>query len=534
MQILRLKIDDDQKCLVDFDIQLSIADGGSSTVLIGENGTGKSSMLEAICKILLSFDFNAVGKDIPFNYYFEYVYAAKKVTIQCQNKQYGINVVENGTTLHFEGAMRTIRKKLNEANCSIFPKRIIAYYSGANDKLFPLFKSANQQYLRKCSDEIRQYLASLKNPANDFRSDFPRRKYNYCNEEMTSIFLCAILGGLDLYEKSYLRENCRFAHLDDISVEIDMKKVMSFYTHDEFETRTMANELASIISFIDERFLEKFQQGFLYATNSKAIFSVREIETLNLDSISIFDFFEKLSSLFSAKLEAYVMLGESRVRASQMSEGQRQLVKMLGMLGVCKDEDCLVLMDEPDAHMNPKWKYEIKSVIDKSLEAAINTQAIISTHDPLVINGVNKAFIRIFEYNQALFEHNGIYATKICVPTEDTEGMGIDGLLQSEYYGLKTSYDKASSDKYIERQELYIKLINGEITEDEKAKLKNLTDELGSLSISFNTIDFLYDDFIKVFRNTELYSKEYLPYDDIIARRDKIKEIIIALYEEQV
>ena len=533
MQILHLKIDNDQKCLVDFDIQLRIADGGSSTVLIGENGTGKSSMHEAICKILLSFDSDVVEKDTPFNYYFEYVYAAKRVTIQRQSKLYGIDVVENEITLHYEGVMKTVRKKLSDANCSIFPKRIITYYSGANDKLFPLFKSVNRQYSRMCSDEIRRYLASLVNPGNDYHSNFPRRKYNYCNEEMTSILLCAILGGVDSYEKSYLQENCRFSNLEDISVEIDMKKVMLYYSHDQFDTRTMADELSDIISFIDERFLENFYRGFLYATDSKAIFTIREIDALNLDSISIFNFFEKLSSLFSAKIEAFVMLGESRVRASQMSEGQRQLIKMLGMLGVCKDEDCLVLMDEPDAHMNPKWKYEIKSVIDKSLEAAINTQAIISTHDPLVINGVDKTFIRIFEYNQALIENNGVYTTKICVPTEDTEGMGIDGLLQSEYYGLKTSYDKASSDKYILRQELYIKLINGEITEGEKETLKSLTAELGSLPISYNTIDFLYDDFIKIFKNTEFYAKEYLSYDDIVARRDKIKEIITALYEEQ-
>ena len=204
------------------------------------------------------------------------------------------------------------------------------------------------------------------------------------------------------------------------------------------------------------------------------------------------------------------------------------------MLGICKSEDCLVLMDEPDAHMNPAWKYEIKETIDKSLLEATNTQAIIATHDPLVINGVPKEFIRIFTYNQSLISNNGFYFTKVITPDEDTEGLGIDGLLQSEYYRLKTSYDKKTSDKFIRRQELYSKLINGNIEEEEKEELRTLTKEIGLLPVSYNSIDFLYDDFIKVFKNSELFSKEYLSYDEILHRRERIKEIIKALYEGQI
>ena len=229
-----------------------------------------------------------------------------------------------------------------------------------------------------------------------------------------------------------------------------------------------------------------------------------------------------------------VFLGNTSVKVSSMSEGQRQLIKILGMLGICKKEDCLVLMDEPDAHMNPAWKYEIKETIDQSLLEATNTQAIIATHDPLVINGVSKEFIRIFTYNQSLISNNGFYFTKVIMPDEDTEGLGIDGLLQSEYYRLKTSYDKKTSDKFIRRQELYSKLINGNIEEEEKEELRTLTKEIGLLPVSYNSIDFLYDDFIKVFKNSELFYKEYLSYDEILHRRERIKEIIKALYEGQI
>ena len=58
MQIKRLQIDN-HLCLVDFDIIFETVSGGSSTILIGENGTGKSTMIECVLNILMSFGFSS-------------------------------------------------------------------------------------------------------------------------------------------------------------------------------------------------------------------------------------------------------------------------------------------------------------------------------------------------------------------------------------------------------------------------------------------------------------------------------------------
>ena len=52
--------------------------------------------------------------------------------------------------------------------------------------------------------------------------------------------------------------------------------------------------------------------------------------------------------------------------------------------------------------------------------------------------------------------------------------------------------------------------------------------------MSYNSIDFLYDDFMSVFKKSDLYKKEYLTYDEVLERREKIRQIISALYEGQV
>lgn len=528
MQVRKLTIED-HKCLVDFSIRFETVDGGSSTILIGENGTGKTTMLETILEILLSFDSDAIEKKIDYKYEFEYLYAGSIINICQSDKNYQITIDEE---VFCEGKMGIVRNRLMNKNKSIFPERIMSFYSGANNKFLPQIRRINNTYLRRCRQAIRHYQNEVAHGEGDFNDIFPKRKYNYCEEQLTPIYLCAIIGGNDSFEKRYLQETSHFGSIQNVYISIDVGKVTEFYggriLHDE-----PTEYLYDLIDFIDNRFTDLFRQKFLYVSDGTAYYELDDIAHLQLDSISLFEFFEKLQSLFDAEYEVYISYGKSRIKCSDLSEGQRQLIKILGMLGTCKSEDCLVLMDEPDAHMNPRWKYDLKHTIDESLREATNTQAIIATHDPLVINGVDKQFIRIFANNQSLIANNNLFFTKIIEPTEETKGMGIDGLLQSEYYGLRTSYDKASTDKFTRRQELYSKLINNEIDAAGKEELRTLTREIGSLPMSENSIDFLYDDFIREYRNTNLFSKEYLSYEDIQKRREKIREIIAKLFEGQ-
>ncbi len=526
MQIKRLCINN-HLCLLDFEINFNTIYGGSSTILIGENGTGKSTMLEVILEILMSFDSPSIEKNINYDYLIEYEYAQRRHCIQKVEHAYRVDV----DFLLCEGSYEKVREFVK--NERIFPQRVIAFYSGSNNKIEPKINHINNQYAKLCRSTLHRFLKSMSDDSDRFLPNFPKRKYNYCDEELTPIYLAAILCGHNSFEKQYLTKACQFDKVEFIDMVINVDKVEKIFGNDRFEGDIPTN-LFYLTDFIDYRFTDFLRRGFMYSSIGKSYFEIKNLNDLDVDSITILEFFEKLHSLFDAQFEITVSQGETLVKCSKMSEGQRQLIKILGMLGICKTEDCLVLMDEPDAHMNPKWKYEIKGTIDHCLEEAVNTQAIIATHDPLVINGVPKEYIRIFTHNEAVRQNNGFYITQVIEPIEDTAGMGIDGLLQSQYYRLSTSYDKLTFDDFKERQQLYIKLINNEISPEEKARLKQLTKKLGSLPKSYTTIDFLYDDFIKVYRNSPLYHKEYLSFDELERRRAEIEEIINALYEAQI
>lgn len=522
MQIRRLKVDD-HKCLVDFEINFVTNDGGSSTILIGENGTGKSTMLESILEILMSFDSDAIEKKISYDYELEYFYGGSNISIYQRDKTYQINI---DGEIFCHGKMDTVRKHI--ARRTIFPKRINYFYSGASNKVLHSINRGNINYGTKCRSAVMQYWRTTVWANHAYQGEFPKRKYNYCADSLTPIYLISILAGQRTFEKQYLQDQCHMICIESIAICLDIERLPQSLQE---EVMSGGNEwLYEIIDFVDDRFSELMHRGFLYDYENLFFFELEDVAELELDTISLFNFFEKLVTIFNAKYSVYISVGSSRVNCNDLSEGQRQLIKILGMLGICKSEDTLVLMDEPDAHMNPAWKYSLKSTIDKCLSEAVNTQAIIATHDPLVINGVPKEYIRIFTRN----ENQGRFFTRVITPVENTEGMGIDGLLQSEYYGLQTSYDQKSHKKFLRRQELYLKLIGESATDEEKAELREITKDLGLLPLSYNSIDFLYDDFLNVYKRCNLYSKEYLTYDQVLERREKIKEIIEALYEGQV
>lgn len=531
MQILKLRIDD-HRCLVDFDIDFNInTDGGSSTILIGENGTGKSTVLQSVLEILTSFDSNAVAKRINYQYEFEYYYKGSVIKILHSDKNYVIQI--DGEPF-CEGTLDTIKKHLERTGKSIFPERVSYFYSGQNNLISYPIRRVESYYNQNCRRLLSKYWNALYLQNHTYEGEFPKKKYNNCTDRLVPVYLLAILSGQESYEKRLLMEQCHFSEVETVSVCLNLEKISSRLQNNVIE---IGNEgVCDLISFIDDRFTDVFRAGFIYQDYDRFFYEIGNIESVEADSIAFFNFFEKLENLLDAEIEVSVKVGNSSVISGYLSEGQRQLIKVLGMLGVCKSEDSIVLMDEPDAHMNPKWKYDLRSIIEDCLSDGnvTNTQAIIATHDPLVINGVPKEQIRIFTHNQSVIENNGFYFSKVITPTEDTEGLGIDGLLQSEYYRLRTSYDKKATDKFLRRQELYEKLINKVISDEEKEELRSLTKEVASMQMSRNSIDFLYDDFIKVFRQTEYFKKEYMSFDEMQERRDKIKEIIKALYEGQV
>jgi hypothetical protein len=82
-------------------------------------------------------------------------------------------------------------------------------------------------------------------------------------------------------------------------------------------------------------------------------------------------------------------------------------------------------------------------------------------------------------------------------PTEDTKGLGIDGLLQSEYYGLTTVLDTETRKIMDRKNDLLVKQAEGHLSEPEKEELEKLSNQLEDMYFARNIpTDEYYDEYI--------------------------------------
>ncbi|MBZ9763369.1 AAA family ATPase [Mesorhizobium sp. CA8] len=100
----------------------------------------------------------------------------------------------------------------------------------------------------------------------------------------------------------------------------------------------------------------------------------------------------------------------------------------------------IVIIDEIDAHLHPRWKMRI---VDSLRAALPQVQFIASTHDPLVLRGLKNGEVALMERDD-----NGTVIANGQLPP--IEGMQVDDLLVSRHFGLSSTVDPTSEALYNE------------------------------------------------------------------------------------
>jgi ABC-type cobalamin/Fe3+-siderophores transport system ATPase subunit len=126
----------------------------------------------------------------------------------------------------------------------------------------------------------------------------------------------------------------------------------------------------------------------------------------------------------------------------QLSEGEQQLLMVLGLMRFTKSHQSLVLLDEPDTHLNPHWSVEYlkdltKVMSDNALESTEQqtSQILMATHDPLVIASLVKEQVHILKRDPE---------TGVCkweAASVNPRGLGFTGILTSEMFGFRSDLD---------------------------------------------------------------------------------------------
>ncbi len=330
------------------DFKLDFTDKEGITVLIGNNGSGKSNVLEAISAIFTGlFKMSTPQRKPKFEYEIEYILDGNdyKLALKKHGEEYRYN---------FHKDQIHIQTTTFKSNPSLYlPSSIIAIYSGEEMRLWEdYYKHLYNDFMR----DIRGELHSL-----------PVPKLFYINKFYWNIALLTLLY-------SELEENIAFCKrilktddLDSINVAIKFNRdnIINFQTN-------------TITSFVDS-----FSDG-----NEEKNYTISEIKELAFIG-SEKEFFLKLMASVMNKESRYklidsltIIFGEHNLNIDALSEGEKKQILLRIALEVVADENSLVLMDEPDANIHVANKGKIKEM----LQEYDNRENLLTTHSPTLMN----------------------------------------------------------------------------------------------------------------------------------------------------
>lgn len=322
IELQKLRILSDFKNLKGIDIDFKL--GQETYVLIGNNGAGKSSILEAISAIFGSlYD---TERPTGFDYVIIYRVDGHKIVLSFKQGTLKIKVDD------VDFALDAIRS-------NYLPSRIICNYSGEDMRIREL-------YFEK---PFRDYISKLANAggANDLRMVF-------IDKDVWMIVLLVMLS-------------CRTTNP----------------SIDKFVKETIGvNNVDYIKIGFKEKILESWQPNpstyyirqLLSHIGIDGNISLEHINPNDDLPLTLFNFWNGARPLID-KLEISFNGG---VDATLLSEGEKKLMVVFFILEAIADEKSIVLLDEPDSHVHVARKAELKDYFDKTL----NRKNILTSHSP--------------------------------------------------------------------------------------------------------------------------------------------------------
>ncbi|MEI7869867.1 MAG: TIR domain-containing protein [Candidatus Methylumidiphilus sp.] len=146
-------------------------------------------------------------------------------------------------------------------------------------------------------------------------------------------------------------------------------------------------------------------------------------------------------------------------------------------------EPAVVLIDEIDLHLHPKWQRTIMAYLS---ERFVNTQFIVTAHSPLIVQAAENA-------NIAVLKREGDQVV-IHQQPQDVKGWRIDQLLTSDLFDLPSARSPHYETLLEHRRHI---LSKAELTEDDQAELKKLEADIGDLPTAETVEDIEAMDIIR-------------------------------------
>lgn len=187
----------------------------------------------------------------------------------------------------------------------------------------------------------------------------------------------------------------------------------------------------------------------------------------------------------------------------ELSEGEQQLLTVLGLLRFTAEDESLFLLDEPDTHLNPRWSVDyisyLKQFIASGTKQEETSHILLTTHNPLAIAELDREQVQILRMTKQ-DDQRRIVA---CYPEMAPRGMGYAAIVTSDMFGIASSLDQPTQE-LLEAQRAFA--AKERLTVDEQRELDSINAQLDRLGFRFFHPDDEYSRYLRL-RNDLLVQK---------------------------
>lgn len=485
MRINKLTITD-FKNLQNFSIDFD--EKSFTSVIVGQNGAGKSNILEALIIIFRDLD---LGNPPSFKYRIEYTCRGYKIRVDADPNRRGyFNITVGGNKIPF-------KRFLEYGRDYYLPNYVFGYYSGPSNRMEMHFEKHQERFYQDLINGVEK----------------PLRPLLYARHVHSQFALLSFFYEKDKKILDFLKEHLRIEEFDS---------VLFVMREPPWKSKTGDSRFWNSRGAVQE-FLGKLYELSLSPLRIKLDVNIEFRKRSNLEHLYLYlkdigalrklagnyrspqEFFKALESTYISKL-----ISEVRIRVKvkntngsltfvELSEGEQQLLMVLGLLRFTKEDESLFLLDEPDTHLNPAWSIRYIEFLREIVGDQKTSHIIMTTHDPLVIAALERSQVRILRFNEKI----GQFFSEC--PENDPIKMGYPEILTSDLFGLRSIISPLILERLDEKRRLAIK---EDLTNEEKERLRELNLELEDFDFTNVVRDPSYEPFVRAL--TEMENREGL------------------------
>ncbi|TNC09087.1 chromosome segregation protein SMC [Methylobacterium terricola] len=497
------------------------------TVVIGWNGTGKSNVLEAISIIFRELISPTRASRPQIDFAFELSYEigkdsrARKIFLQHDPDRAEPWKIEMQQLAH-PSASGEINKReplrvsefLRDENN--LPRFVFSYYSGESNRL----KNIYLPYLTRYDKQLRS------------GDDPGLKRLFFALPEHSQFVLLAFLIVDSSAVKKFLAEQLNLdpeTGLDSVMFVLRQPPWMS----KEGDSRFW-NAKGVVQGFLDRLMkISLCPVGFKrtevvsqWGNRKQLEFKyhlIRDLAALRklVGEQTPAEFFRDLESTHVSQLideiriNVRVKKNEEPITFVELSEGERQLLTVLGLMRFTAGEESLFLLDEPDTHLNPRWSVDYLRYIEHFISEAdgdsgsYSSHVVLTTHNPMAIAELQREQVQILVSRGSERDRQVVSV----FPEESPKGMGYASIITSDMFGIASTLDRDTQALLEKQRELGSK---DRLTDEEQKDLARVNRELGRLGFRFDHPDDEYMRYLKL-RSELLHERfEALKTEDVV------------------